>query len=148
MTTTATRSDSSTTAKVAADGTNPGLGRDERLTYTSYAINPTLDRRSGVEVRQTDLAGNFVSRQRRYYDGADFVGLPLGQVMKGNLTRQEDNLGPAAAIAGCRASAIAYDLYGNRPAAWIPTARSGRTASRTDGHWTAATFDPIFHAYP
>lgn len=43
-----------------------------------------------VELIRTDGTGQLLSLRRFYYDGDPLVGLPLGQVEKGNLSRRED----------------------------------------------------------
>jgi RHS repeat-associated protein len=70
-------------------------GNDELLQYTEYIADATgyLFNRP-LRVYQTDAAGGFVSETRFYYDGEPFVGLPAGQLTRGDLTRQEENLGP------------------------------------------------------
>lgn len=136
--------------EVALDGANRGLGDDERLTYTTYAISPTIGVYDRVAtVRTTDLNGGFVSEQRRYYDGPAFVGLALGQVARGNLTRVEDNTGPSSGNHWVQSQRYRYDSYGNQVARMDP---DGIVSSSGDpdgaGHWTQITYDPVFHAYP
>lgn len=111
---------------------------DERVSIKSF-IPPTadrwlLDRES--EERVEDEAGAFVSMARTYYDGADFIGLPLGQLgSRGLATRVEkyingtqvpppnarlnrdadraigdDRLPPLSCVNAAR---TAYDKYGN-----------------------------------
>lgn len=43
-----------------------------------------------VELIRTDIAGQLLSLRRYYYDGDLFVGLPSGQVEKGNLSCHEE----------------------------------------------------------
>jgi len=62
-------------------------GDDELLLTTDFIHN--LDDwiiNQPMKVRQSDAAGNLVSEKRFYYDGQDYVGLPLGQIEQGNLT--------------------------------------------------------------
>ncbi|MFQ5856892.1 MAG: toxin TcdB middle/N-terminal domain-containing protein [Anaerolineae bacterium] len=159
--------------EVAADGSKPELGGDERKTYISYAIDENAENAWIVDrvarVYQTDMKGNFVSEQRRYYDGPAFQGLALGKVLRGNLTCQEDNLGPAvgghwqptAGNTTCQGDApgagehwvqserYRYDPYGNQIARMDPDGvldANGEPAPV--GHWTKVGFDPVFHAYP
>jgi YD repeat-containing protein len=76
-------------ASIDDDGTTP-MGGDEVFVHREFAINESawiLDRVSGERVR--DGEGNRVSESRYYYDGAVFNGLPLGQVDRGNLVREE-----------------------------------------------------------
>lgn len=64
---------------------------DERFSYTDYIYNLKdwiIDRPYKIKV--TDEDGHFISKKRYYYDGEDFVGLPLGQIgNKGNIKREE-----------------------------------------------------------
>jgi len=89
-------------------------GDDEVLKYTEYALNAdawivNLPSR----VRQTDAGGVFVSEMRLYYDGDAFVGLPLGQVTRGDLTRQEENLGMLDANRFIPTKRQQFDAFGN-----------------------------------
>ena len=63
---------------------------DELFTHTEY-INDTDLWILGKPKRhwRTDAGGQQVSEQFNYYDGDAYSGLPLGDVEKGNLTRQE-----------------------------------------------------------
>jgi YD repeat-containing protein len=136
--------------EVAADGGNRALGNDERLMIYTYAYSPTawiMDRVSGV--KQTDLAGNVVSEQRNYYDGAAYVGLPLGQIAQGKLTRQQGHTGPNGGNQWLNVQRFKYDPYGNVIGRMDPNgvldANGNPDAS---GHWAEASFDSAFHAYP
>jgi RHS repeat-associated protein len=63
----------------------------ERRTEVTYAVSPTgriLDRPARAVVR--DAAGALLSEKRWYYDGPDFVGLPLGQIDRGLVSREEE----------------------------------------------------------
>ena len=65
-------------------------GGDEALTRRSFAENEEdwlLGYLASEEL--TDGAGQRVRLERRYYDGEPLVGLPLGQVTRGDLTRTE-----------------------------------------------------------
>jgi len=55
-----------------------------------YAINPELNIIS-TPCRMTKRSpnGDLLSEIRRFYDGEDFVGLPIGEIQKGSLTRIE-----------------------------------------------------------
>ncbi len=136
--------------EVAPDESNPALGNDERLTYYTYAFSPTawiMDRVS--DVRQTDLAGNFVSEQRNYYDGAAYIGLPLGHITQGKITRQQGNLGPNGGNQWVNTQRFKYDVYGNAIGRMDPNgvldANGNPDAS---GHWSEVTLDSMWHAYP
>lgn len=136
--------------EVAPDGSNPTLGNDERLTYYTYALSPTawiMDRVS--DVRQTDLAGNFVSEQRNYYDGAAYVGLPLGQIAQGKLIRSESNAGPNGGNQWVNTQRLRLDEFGNAIGRMDPNgALDANGNPSAAGHWSEVGFDPVFHAYP
>ena len=136
--------------EVAVDGSNPGLGNDEQFTYFTYGVNLTngiVDR--VTEVRQTDLKGNSVSEQRFYYDGDAFIGLPLGEVRQGNLTRQESNLGPLGGNRWVQSQRYHYDGFGNQTARMDANGvLDANNQPDQNGHWTAVAFDSTFHAYP
>ncbi len=63
---------------------------DEIFSYQTYAYNTDAWIVGAVHTSfQTDGDGTKISETRTYYDGEAFVGLPLGQVEKGLVTRQE-----------------------------------------------------------
>ncbi len=65
-------------------------GNDEALTRRTFANNTTdwiLGHLATEEV--TDAAGTRVRLRRHYYDGEAFKGLPLGEVVRGDLIREE-----------------------------------------------------------
>ena len=65
-------------------------GNDEAITIRTFANNVedwVLGHVATEEV--TDAGGHRVRMARRYYDGEAFKGLPLGQVVRGNLTRSD-----------------------------------------------------------
>ncbi|MBV7336393.1 hypothetical protein KFU94_50815 [Chloroflexi bacterium TSY] len=103
--------------KVCDNGTAEGdvfCGDDELLTYTEFIYEATryLFNRP-MTVRQTDAAGNFVSETHLYYDGEEYVGLPLGQLTRGNLTRETQNLGPNDGHRVIPTKRQAFDEFGN-----------------------------------
>lgn len=65
----------------------PALHLTTHVDYALDAAKWILDRPARVVVRDDD--GTLLSETRHYYDGPDFVGLPLGQVARGHLTRTE-----------------------------------------------------------
>ncbi len=70
-------------------------GNDEAITIRTFANNTTdwiFGRIAGEELQ--DAKGARLRLTRHYYDGDAFVGLPLGQVGRGNLTRSEAWVGP------------------------------------------------------
>lgn len=71
-------------------------------TEVEYARNDAewlVDRAARIVVRNG--TGNLLSETRHYYDGANFTGLPLGQVGRGHLARTE-----RVAITVARATAL------------------------------------------
>jgi len=96
------------------DGDDLACGDDELLERMEYAINEDawiVNRPSRVV--QTDMDGNVVAETRSYYDGEPFVGLPLGQVTHGDLTRQEENLGSLGENRFVQTNRQAFDAHGN-----------------------------------
>lgn len=70
-------------------------GGDERITLTTYAqdtVDWVLGRPATREVQ--NAAGKRLSLTRTRYDGPSFVGLPLGKVTRGDVTRVEQWVGP------------------------------------------------------
>ena len=113
-------------------------GNDELLQHTDYAINP--ERwiiNTPAVITQTDAAGNIVSLARLYYDGDPYVGLPLQSVERGNLTRQEEFLGPLGDNRFVPTKRQAFDTYGN--VIGIMDA---------NGHLTTIGYDDLTHAFP
>lgn len=113
-------------------------GDDERLQYTEYAIN--TDKwllRQPRRVWQTDESGDFVSEQHFYYDGESYVGLPLGQITHGNLSRQTGNLGPLENNRVVETLRQAFDSYGN--VVGIMDA---------NGNLTTVSYDSVVHTFP
>ncbi len=119
-------------------GEDLSCGDDELLKYTDYAYNLEawlLNRPQ--RVYQTDEAGAFVSDQRFYYDGEAYVGLPLGQITRGQLTRQEGGLGPAGENRYIATKRHAYDQYGNVVA-----------MMDANGNRTTVEYDAQLHTFP
>ncbi|MCL4180537.1 MAG: VCBS repeat-containing protein [Verrucomicrobia bacterium] len=135
---------------------------DERFTFSTYAFN--FDAwLIGLPARTlvTDEHGAFVSDTRHFYDGADFVGLPLGQVgTYGNMMREEKFInGPTAAPAfsfitnlvgdprlpvnaSINSVRSRYDTFGNLVETLDPLHVSPIT-----GHAREYAYDPVFHTY-
>jgi RHS repeat-associated protein len=70
-------------------------GNDEAIVKRSFANNEAdwlLGYLATEELLGID--GHRLSGRRLYYDGKAFRGLPLGQVARGDITRQEEWLGP------------------------------------------------------
>ena len=59
-----------------------------QMAYTAGATKWVLN--LPVELHRIDGSGQLLSLVRFYYDGLPFVGLPLGEVDRGNLTRREE----------------------------------------------------------
>jgi RHS repeat-associated protein len=119
-------------------GLDTACGNDELLTYTSYAINP--DRwivNAPAVITQTDVAGNVVSLAHLYYDGNPYVGLRLHSVERGNLTRQEESLGPLGNNRFIPTKRQAFDKYGN--VIGIKDAND---------HLTTISYDDLTHTFP
>jgi RHS repeat-associated protein len=113
-------------------------GDDEILKYTEYSYKEDawLMNRP-MRVFQTDAAGNFVSETRMYYDGEAFVGLSLGEVTRGDLTREESNLGPNAGERFIATKRYAYDAFGNKV-----------ILMDANGNRTTVEYDPVAHTFP
>ncbi|HEX3595680.1 MAG TPA: polymorphic toxin-type HINT domain-containing protein, partial [Polyangiaceae bacterium] len=77
------------------DGNDHLSGHDEAIFQRTFADQED-DWILGVLTTEevTDAAGDRVSMSRRYYDGDAFVGLPLGEVVRGDLSREEAWVGP------------------------------------------------------
>jgi len=88
-------------------------GNDEALTIRTFANNTAdwLLGRVATEELQ-DGKGARVRLRRVFYDGEAFVGLPLGQVMRGNISREEAWVGPTP-DAFELVTATSYDPDGN-----------------------------------
>ena len=113
-------------------------GDDEILTYTEYARNlEAWIVNAPARLRQTDAEGNFVGEARLYYDGEAYVGLPLGEVMRGDLSRQEESLGPLGGDRFVPTPRQAFDSYGN--VVGIMDA---------NGNLTMVEYDALVHAFP
>jgi len=92
---------------------NKLAGNDEAITLRTFANDEgdwILGRLATEELQ--DASGHRVRMKRNYYDGAAFQGLPLGQVARGDLTRQEEWVGPDLGAFELDV-ATAYDMDGN-----------------------------------
>ncbi|HMN30758.1 MAG TPA: toxin TcdB middle/N-terminal domain-containing protein, partial [Caldilineaceae bacterium] len=119
-------------------GEDVTCGNDEILTYTDYIYDQDryiFDR--PLRVRQTDAAGNLVSEARMYYDGEAYVGLPAGQLTRGDLTRKEENLGPNGNNRLVQTKRQQFDQWGN-----LIGIMDG------NGHITTVAYDPLQHTFP
>jgi RHS repeat-associated protein len=92
---------------------DPTAGDDERITVTEYAVNEEdwiLDKMTTRQLRSA--SGDVLRWQRFYYDGADHEGLPLGEVTRGQLKRQEAYLG-VAEDRWVQEKRLGHDEWGN-----------------------------------
>lgn len=135
---------------------------DERFTRTEYAFDLEawiVGLPARVEV--TDENGQFVSEERRYYDGADFSGLELGRIGGRGLVQRVERavngsgtvpafseispaVGDPREPSGKRIAAerSRYDAYGN-----VVTLRDPLHAGSGQGHEREYRYDPDFQTY-
>lgn len=108
---------------------------DEAFAFSEY-INDTNNWLLGFPKRQylTDASLVKASETFSYYDGADYTGLGLGQVTRGNLTRQQSWVNGSSYVDTVRA---AYDSYGN-----IIGSRDA------NGFVRSISYDASLHTYP
>jgi RHS repeat-associated protein len=113
-------------------------GDDEVLTYTDYIYDQEryIFNRP-LRIYQTDAQGNLVSDKRLYYDGEPYVGLPAGQLTRGDLTRQEDNLEPNGAGRSIPTKRQQFDAFGNVIG-----------MLDANGKRTTVEYDALMHVYP
>ncbi len=120
---------------------------DERYTFTSYAIDEDrwiLDKPAERAVRDLPTeAAVVVTRNRFYYDGADYQGLPLGEVTRGNLTREQAWVVDDEWV---NQSRKAYDEHGN--VIGIMDALGNPAQAGANGHLTEVEYDPEFKTFP
>jgi RHS repeat-associated protein len=111
------------------------ISGDEVFTFAEY-INDTTNWLIGFPQRSyvTDAALVKTSESFSYYDGADYTGLALGQIVKGNLTRQQSWVSGANTIDTLRS---AYDSYGN--------IIGNRNAN---GFERSISYDSLLHIFP
>ena len=113
-------------------------GDDEILKYTEYIYDEDryiFDR--PTRVYQTDEHGALVSEVKLYYDGEPFLGLPLGQLTRGDLTRQTENLNPQGDNRFIPTERRKYDQFGNAIG-----------MMDANGTLTTVDYDPIAHTFP
>ena len=78
-----------------------------------------------------------------------YVGLPLGHVTRGNLTRQEDDLGPLSGNRWVQSQRSRYDAYGNQTGRMDPLgALAAQRPARPRDTGRPSPSTPTFHAYP
>ncbi|MEJ2418102.1 MAG: toxin TcdB middle/N-terminal domain-containing protein, partial [Exilibacterium sp.] len=68
-----------------------GAGMQQRVGEFRYSaeLSTNVIKNLPLEYREYDTAGQLLRLRRYYYDGPAFAGLPLGQVVEGNLSRVE-----------------------------------------------------------
>ncbi|MEM7533265.1 MAG: toxin TcdB middle/N-terminal domain-containing protein, partial [Chloroflexota bacterium] len=119
-------------------GEDVTCGDDELFQTTDYIHNVDAWMVNyPMQTRRADINGTIVSEQRFYYDGEDYVGLPLGQVTRGNLTRQTENVGDTSDDRFIPTKRQAFDRYGN--VVGIMDANGNRTSLE---------YDMLVHTYP
>lgn len=112
-------------------------GNDEVLVYTEYIYDASRYIFNRPQrTHKTDATGALVSDTRFYYDGEPFVGLPLGQLTRGDLTREESWLGPQEARF-VQTKRQQFDAYGNVIG-----------LMDANGNLTAVDYDPLLYTFP
>ena len=113
---------------------------DERVTETTFSAgypsgpsNWILDR--VIEKTIRDENDILAAHKRNYYDG----NLVLGEVSKGNLTREEDWVSGNEYVVSTRKD---YDSFGNVTAIYDPL------YGAEPGHYRTLTYDDTFHTFP
>ncbi len=87
-----------------------------------------------AEEETLDATGQRVALERNYYDGDDYVGLPLGEVARGGRVRREGWISDQRFVDLRRA---ALDSHGNATV-WLDG----------DGRRVEVDYDPTLHQYP
>lgn len=116
---------------------------DQRFTLTEYLHDTALwivDKRAHSMV--TDADGTKISEMRVYYDGPPFIGLPEGQVTRGNVMREELWVGSNEYIDKVRNE---YDEFGNVVAVLDPL---GDPRNLTVGHRRDIAYEAAFRTFP
>jgi RHS repeat-associated protein len=107
------------------------LGDDEILVLFEYICDVNQWMLCFEKSRTiTDLDGNIKARTRSYYDN-----LPLGQISKGNMTRQEDWLNTQDRFVPTLTNE--YDSFGNIT-----------RIANANNHARTLSYDPLLHIYP
>lgn len=120
---------------------NPSTPTDERLISSEHihdTVRWIVDRPQRVTV--TDAQGNRTTETRTYYDGADLVGLPSGQVTRGRPTRQEGWVAGQDYINTVRR---AFDIFGN-----TITIMDGLGVPGSTGHRSHVAYDATARTFP
>jgi RHS repeat-associated protein len=130
-------------------GTRGGIVLPEReqnteINYTSSSTKYLLDKPARILIR--DQNGNLLSEKRFYYDGPEFIGLSLGQVDRGLLTKEEEWILTQAEFddhyAGMSQTSLGYSLETN--ADGIASVFSSQRRYRYDSRGLViASLDPL-----
>ena len=134
---------------IVEDGDRGAFG-DERIEYTTYAINTDdwfIRNQQVFEV--TDYAGTVQERTARFYDDETFAGDNAGEVTLGNETLTlfwRDTYDDATTLPSKR---VKYDAYGN-PVLMIDPLGVAPDGVLDDsaGHYRRIAYDEAFHVYP
>lgn len=108
---------------------------DEAFTETDF-IAPSTFWLTGQEKeeRSASVAGSWEQTARTYYDGADFVGRPLGEFTLGLVTRSERKLGNTFVTV----SRARFDAHGNS----VETIDAVGSVANTTSHRRLYTYEP------
>jgi RHS repeat-associated protein len=126
-------------------GTRDGTAAPEKLvdTHVEYARDPARRIFKVSRTVKRDVAGGIVLELRRYYDGAAHVGLPLGQLDRGHLVREEHLALPAAEFdahyAGMDTTALGYVRQPDADGAAAVFAVVKRTTYTAEGNVASET---------
>ncbi len=117
----------------------PVLEITTAITYATSATRYLIDKPARVEIR--DKEATLVSEKRLRYDGADFTGLPEGEVDRGLISREEEWVLPQAAFeahyAGMDQAALGYVSQPNADGVASVFATTRRNAHDARGLVTA-----------
>jgi RHS repeat-associated protein len=132
------------------DGDNLGVGNDERITTTSYAINEAdWLVRYPHETQIRDLAGTLVAREETFYDDETFAADNPGEVTVGNETLVRGWYVPEDDEAFVEDRRAKYDSFGNVTQVLDSLAQApGGVIDATVGHFRSMAYDDLFNYYP
>ncbi|GEM_PF-803436 len=141
-------------------GEDRTVGNDETLIQRSFASDPANWLFGLVATEEvTEADGTRRSLKRNYYDGEPFVGLPLEELTRGDLTRQEEWVGPSATefelVTATRYNSDGLPVEtndargGGRIFEWDPVHHTGITSEKVKLESSVdltehATYDPRF----
>ncbi|MDX2053374.1 MAG: toxin TcdB middle/N-terminal domain-containing protein [Polyangiaceae bacterium] len=135
-------------------------GNDETLIQRTFANDPAEWLFGFVATEEvTEADGTRRALKRNYYDGEPFVGLPLEQITRGDLVRQEEWVGPSATefemVTATRYNSDGLPIEtkdargGGRIFEWDPVHHTGLTSEKVKLESAVdltehATYDPRF----